>query len=282
MSTDVVAPVAAGGVLPEEGDAAVRVDGPADLRAVARELGAVAALAALEGLLPVAALPGECVLLPDDVPPPGGWSRVGEVASDVGTLLVWRAPRAAVAPGPAARAAVAPGPAARAAEVPGPAAPAADEGAATSAADAAWRVGVAWVRTGLCERLTDRAVERLRGRTVGGTATVNLPPVRLVLADAALAHLEAQSLLGGVASRDEAPAAGSPDRRPVVSGSSLARVTAVLDRSSRAVHNLFGASGYVDGDAARLARTIDLLGHASGTLPGRGSETHHSREGQDA
>ncbi|MFF2268699.1 hypothetical protein ACFVTZ_10535 [Cellulosimicrobium cellulans] len=270
MSTDVVAPVAAGGLLPEEGSAELRVDGPADLRAVARELGAVAALTALGGLLPVAALPGECVLLPDDVPPPGGWARVGEVASDVGTLLVWRAPRAAETPGPAARAA----------EVSGPAAP--DEGVAASAADAAWRVGVAWVRTGLCERLTDRAVERLRGRTVGGTATVNLPPVRLVLADAALAHLEAQSLLGGVASRDAAPAAGSPDRRPVVSGSSLARVMAVLDRSSRAVHNLFGASGYVDGEAARLARTIDLLGHASGTLPGRGSETHHSREGQDA
>ncbi|MFD4991207.1 acyl-CoA dehydrogenase family protein [Cellulosimicrobium cellulans] len=267
MSTDVVAPVATGGVLPEEGGAAVRVDGPADLRAVARELGAVAALTALVGLLPVAALPGECVLLPDDVPPPGGWARVGEVVSDVGTLLVWRAPRAAEAPGPAARAA----------EVPGPAAP--DEGVAAGAADAAWRVGVAWVRTGLCERLTDRAVERLRGRTVGGTATVNLPPVRLVLADAALAHLEAQALLGGVASRDEAPAAGSPDRRPVVSGSSLARVTAVLDRSSRAVHNLFGASGYVDGDAARLARTIDLLGHASGTLP---AGALGREEGQDA
>lgn len=271
MSTDVVAPapVGAGAVLPEEGGAEVRVDGPADLRTVARELGAVAALTALGGLLPVAALPGECVLLPDDVPPPDGWARVGEVASDVGTLLVWRAPRAAVAPGSAARAA----------EVPGAVALAARAGAATGAADAAWRVGVAWVRTGLCERLTDRAVERLRGRTVGGTATVNLPPVRLVLADAALAHLEAQSLLGGVASRDEAPAAGSPDRRPVVSGSSLARVTAVLDRSSRAVHNLFGASGYVDGDAARLARTIDLLGHASGTLP---TGTAGGREGQDA
>jgi len=267
MSTDVVATAPVGaGVLPEEGT----VDGPADLRAVARERGAVAALTALGRLLPVAALPGECVLLPDDVPPPGGWARVGEVASDVGTLRVWRAPRAAVAPGSAAPAA----------GEPGPAAPATDGGAAARAADAAWRVGVAWVRTGLCERLTDRAVERLRGRTVGGTATVNLPPVRLVLADAALAHLEAQALLGGVAAGDAA--AGSPDRGPAVSGTSLARVTAVLDRSSRAVHNLFGASGYVDGDAARLARTIDLLGHASGTLPGLVAETSHRREGQDA
>ncbi|WP_264030992.1 acyl-CoA dehydrogenase family protein [Cellulosimicrobium sp. SH8] len=275
MSTDVVAPspVAAAEVRAEEGAAAPRVDGPADLRAVARELGAVAALTALGGLLPVAALPGECVLLPDDVPPPGGWARVGEVASDVGTLLVWRSPRTEAAPGPAAPAVGATG----------PAAPAADERVVTSTADAAWRVGVAWVRTGLCERLTDRAVERLRGRTVGGTATVNLPPVRLVLADAALAHLEAQALLGGVAARD---AAGSPDRGAAVSGSSLARVTAVLDRSSRAVHNLFGASGYVDGDAARLARTIDLLGHASGTLPGRVSGTPGGtpgcEEGQDA
>ncbi|ARU53747.1 hypothetical protein CBR64_08270 [Cellulosimicrobium cellulans] len=217
-------------------------------------------------------------MLPDDVPPPGGWARVGEVVSDVGPLLVWRSPRTEAAPGPAAPVVGATG----------PAAPAADERVATSTADAAWRVGVAWVRTGLCERLTDRAVERLRGRTVGGTATVNLPPVRLVLADAALAHLEAQALLGGVAARDAA--AGSPDRGPAVSGSSLARVTAVLDRSSRAVHNLFGASGYVDGDAARLARTIDLLGHASGTLPGRVSTTPGvtpggtpgGEEGQDA
>ena len=134
---------------------------------------------------------------------------------------------------------------------------------------------------------TRRAVEDRRDARERGPgdhgASVRRPGSRgLVLADAALAHLEAQSLLGGVASREEAPAAGSPDRRAMVSGSSLARVTAVLDRSSRGVHNLFGASGYVDGDAARLARTIDLLGHASGTLPGRGSETHHSREGQDA
>ncbi|QJW35094.1 acyl-CoA dehydrogenase family protein [Cellulosimicrobium protaetiae] len=282
MSTDVVAPAPAEAVevSPEEGGAPVRADGPAGLRAVARELGPVAALTALAGLLPVAALPGEYVLLPDDVPPPGDWAQVGEVASDTGPLLVWRAPRAgaarqvAEAHDAAAPAVADAAPAAgEAATGAADAAPVAGETAATRAADAAWRIGVAWVRAGLCERLTDRAVERLRGRTLGGTATVNLPPVRLVLADAALAHLEAQALLGGAAARDAAPDGGAS-----ISGVSLARVTAVLDRSSRAVHNLFGASGFVDGEPARLARTIDLLGHAGGTLPGGTA----GREGHDA
>ena len=241
MSTDVLAartdPRTSRG--PVDPDA---VASPAELRDVAREHGVVAALTALAALHPVAALPGECVLLPDDVPPPAGAARVGVVASDDGALVVWRAarPGAAAADG-ASTVVVEP--------------PAADD--VVRVADAAWRVGVAWVRTGLCERLTEQAVERLRGRSVGGTTTVNLAPVRLVLADAALAHLEAQSLLGR-------PAAG---RAAPVPAATLARVTAVLDRSSRAVHNLFGASGYVDGEAARLARTIDLLGHASGTLP---------------
>lgn len=241
MSTDVLAartdPRTSRG--PVDPDA---VTSPAELRDVAREHGVVAALTALAALHPVAALPGECVLLPDDVPPPAGAARVGVVASDDGALVVWRAAR----PGAAA--------ADGASTVDGEP-PAADD--AVRVADAAWRVGVAWVRAGLCERLTEQAVERLRGRSVGGTTTVNLAPVRLVLADAALAHLEAQSLLGR-------PAAG---RAAPVPAATLARVTAVLDRSSRAVHNLFGASGYVDGEAARLARTIDLLGHASGTLP---------------
>ena len=142
------------------------------------------------------------------------------------------------------------------------------------AADAAWRVGVAWARTGLCERLADRAVDRLRGRSIGGTATVNLPPARRLPPDAALAHLEAQALL----SRGTAEPGEQADDGPVPA-TTLARVTAVLDRTSRAVHNLFGASGFVDGDAARLARTIDLLGHASGTLP---TGVTRGGEGQDA
>lgn len=219
--------------------------GVAGVRDVAREQGAGAALVALAAVLPVAALPGECVLLPDDVAPPPGSALLGEVLSDAGPLLAWRA--AASEP--------------------------VDDGRGR-AADAAWRVGVAWARTGLCERLADRAVDRLRGRSIGGTATVNLPPVRLVLADAALAHLEAQALLARVTAE---PGERGDDRS--VPATTLARVTAVLDRTSRAVHNLFGASGFVDGDAARLARTIDLLGHASGTLP---TGATPGGEGQDA
>ncbi|UTT59371.1 hypothetical protein [Cellulosimicrobium cellulans] len=232
------------------------IPGVAGVRDVAREQGAVAALVALAAVLPVAVLPGECVLLPDDVAPPPGSALLGEVVSDAGPLLAWRAASEAV------------------------------DDRRARAADAAWRVGVAWVRTGLCERLADRAVDRLRGRSIGGTATVNLPPVRLVLADAALAHLEAQALLarvtterGELAEPEEPAARGEPADVGPVPASTLARVTTVLDRASRAVHNLFGASGFVDGEAARLARTIDLLGHASGTLP---TGATGGGEGEDA
>ncbi|MCB7135523.1 hypothetical protein [Cellulosimicrobium marinum] len=198
------------------------------VRDTARTAGAAEALAALAALLPVAALAGECVLLPETVAPPAGAQRVGAVAGETDDLLAWRVGRGAdgtAADGPAAD---------------GP------------AADAAWRVGVAWVRTGLCERFCEQAVDRLRGRTVGGTATVNLAPVRVVVADAALAHLEAQTLLS---------------RPGPVTAARLARVDDVLTRSARTVHNLWGAAGFVDDAPARLARTIDLLGHASGRLP---------------
>ena len=57
------------------------------VRDVAREQGAVAALVALAAVLPVAVLPGECVLLPDDVAPPPGSVLLGEVVSDAGPLL---------------------------------------------------------------------------------------------------------------------------------------------------------------------------------------------------
>ncbi|WP_086149566.1 acyl-CoA dehydrogenase family protein [Cellulosimicrobium sp. KWT-B] len=243
VSAGVVAPGAAGGAATSEAGVA-RVTGIAGVRDVAREQGAVAALVALAAVLPVAVLPGECVLLPDDVAPPPGAALLGEVVSDASPLLAWRA-----ASGPV-------------------------DDRRGRAADAAWRVGVAWARTGLCERLADRAVDRLRGRSIGGTATVNLPPVRLVLADAALAHLEAQALLARVTAEPGEQADEGP-----VPATTLARATAVLDRTSRAVHNLFGASGFVDGDAARLARTIDLLGHASGTLP---TGATRGGEGQDA
>ncbi len=111
-------------------------------------------------------------------------------------------------------------------------------------------------------------------RTVADCLRTLSPLEGLVVADAALAHLEAQALLARVTAEPGEQADDGP-----VPATTLVRVTAVLDRTSRAVHNLFGASGFVDGDAARLARTIDLLGHASGTLP---TGTTGGGEGQDA
>ncbi|MGO2740513.1 MAG: hypothetical protein ACTIAP_05890, partial [Cellulosimicrobium funkei] len=78
VSAGVAAPGAAGGAA-TSGAGTARVTRIAGVRDVAREQGAVAALVALAAVLPVAVLPGECVLLPDDVAPPPGSVLLGEV-----------------------------------------------------------------------------------------------------------------------------------------------------------------------------------------------------------
>ncbi|MGO1288319.1 MAG: hypothetical protein ACTMIC_07360, partial [Cellulosimicrobium funkei] len=86
VSAGVAAPGAAGGAA-ISGAGTARVTRIAGVRDVAREQGAVAALVALAAVLPVAVLPGECVLLPDDVAPPPGSVLLGEVVTDAGPLL---------------------------------------------------------------------------------------------------------------------------------------------------------------------------------------------------
>jgi alkylation response protein AidB-like acyl-CoA dehydrogenase len=229
------------------------------LRHVAREQGVEAALTKLIDLLPIAALPGEWIVLPVNAPEPDAnlpRVKMSEVLSDNGKLLVWRV----VVPNvnvldcgrSSNRASIS-----------------LSEGdALVRADDANWRVGVAWVRLGLCERLAVWAVERLQTRTINGMPAINLPTIRLVLADAALAHLEVQTLLTQAAFGADFSVS---DMGNGVSSGRLERITSLLDRTSHAVLNLFGASGFVDGKPSRLARTADLLGHASGNLP---PETH--------
>lgn len=196
-----------------------------EVRGLARTRGAAAALTALARVTPAACAPGGYVLLPDDLAPPRGAVRVTSVATPEDPLTVWHVPRGVDASGP----------------------PAATATGATGTDDLAWRTGVAWVRLGLAERLLEMATDRLRGRSVAGTATVDLPPVRLAVAEAVTAHVTARILLS-------APRA-----------TTLATVTALLDGSGRTVLNLFGASGYLDDTPGRLACAAELLGHASGT-----------------
>jgi hypothetical protein len=107
----------------------------------------------------------------------------------------------------------------------------------------AWSVGLGWVRLGLADQFLARAAEHLRGRKVQDTVTLNLPPVRVLLADAAAGLAEAHALL-----------AAGPD------AAALRRVHRVLDETGRVCLHLFGATGFLAGGPGSEIRAAELLG----------------------
>ncbi|WP_117212767.1 hypothetical protein [Allorhizocola rhizosphaerae] len=109
----------------------------------------------------------------------------------------------------------------------------------------AWPSGVAWVRLGLAERLLGQATEHLRHRTVQQTATLNLPLVRAMLADAAGGIAEAAALF--------AAAPGSP---------ALHRIHRSLDEVGRLCLHLFGAVGFLATGPGGDVRASELLADA--------------------
>lgn len=113
----------------------------------------------------------------------------------------------------------------------------------TYRAPGGWSVGLAWVRLGLAERFLARAAQHLRGRRVQDTVTLNLPPVRVLLAGAAAGVAEAHALL-----------TGRPD------DADLHRVHRALDEAGRVCLHLFGATGFLaDGPGSEI-RVAELLG----------------------
>ncbi|WP_326553366.1 hypothetical protein [Micromonospora sp. NBC_01813] len=120
---------------------------------------------------------------------------------------------------------------------------------------AAWSIGLGWVRLGLAERFLAQAAEHLRGRRVQETVTLNLPPVRVLLADAAAGLAEAHALL-----------ASGPD------ATALHRVHRALDEAGRVSLHLFGATGFLaDGPGSEI-RAAELLGETYGP-PARQGES---------
>jgi hypothetical protein len=107
---------------------------------------------------------------------------------------------------------------------------------------AAWTTGVAWIRLGLAERLLARAATHLRGRTVAGTVTLNLPMVRAMVADAAGAIAEARALLD----------AGPDD-------TALRQAHHALDEAGRTCLHLFGAAGFLADGPGGEVRLSELL-----------------------
>jgi len=105
----------------------------------------------------------------------------------------------------------------------------------------AWTTGIAWLRLGLAERLLERAAAHLRGRTVAGVITLNLPMVRGIVADAAAGIAEARALL------DADTDAG------------LYRVHLALDEAGRSCLHLFGAAGLLAAGPGSEVRVSELL-----------------------
>ena len=194
-------------------------------RTLAYTEGAVTALSALHadtspGLVPVG--PGGHTFLPAAVyaasdrcappdgprPQPYGQTVLARVGTGDGELIAWRVPGGGPDP---------------------------DTGTA-------WTAGIAWIRLGLITRLLDVAAAHLRGRTVAGVVTLNLPMVRGILADAAAGIAEAQALLD-----------------TDVYGADLHRVHRALDETGRSCLHLFGAAGFLtDGPGSDL-RVSELL-----------------------
>ncbi|WP_431882488.1 hypothetical protein [Micromonospora gifhornensis] len=191
-------------------------------RTLAYTAGAVTALGALHadtspGVVPVG--PGGHTFLPAAVyaasdrcatpdgprPQPYGQTVLDRVVTSDGELIAWRVP----------------------------------DGGPDPDTGAAWTTGIAWIRLGLTTRLLDLAAAHLRGRTVAGVVTLNLPMVRGILADAATGIAEAQALL---------------DTR-----ADLHQVHRALDETGRSCLHLFGAAGFLtDGPGSHL-RVSELL-----------------------
>jgi alkylation response protein AidB-like acyl-CoA dehydrogenase len=106
-----------------------------------------------------------------------------------------------------------------------------------------WSVGLGWLRLGLADRFLAQAVEHLRGRKVQDTVTLNLPPVRVLLADAAASIAEADALL-----------AAGPDF------AALHRAHRALDEAGRVCLHLFGATGFLADGPGSEVRAAELLG----------------------
>ncbi|MFD8550821.1 hypothetical protein ACFV08_04310 [Streptomyces fradiae] len=115
----------------------------------------------------------------------------------------------------------------------------------------AWLAALAWTRLGHSRHLLDLAVAHLGRRTFDGAPLLHRQLVQGTLADAVVAHLEAESALDGAASHRAALAEAHT------------RITAV----DRELVRLFGAAGFTADGPGRSAHASELLAdvYAGGT-----------------
>lgn len=124
------------------------------------------------------------------------------------------------------------------------------EGDGDGKEDAAFGLGLVWLRLGLSERLREDVVAYLQGRTVGdGNPLLQQQLLKSAVAEALLEHLEVRAVVEGAVPG-------------VLSGAVLDDLQERLTLADRAQVRLLGASGYLSTGPGQVAYVSELLAEA--------------------
>jgi hypothetical protein len=138
----------------------------------------------------------------------------------------------------------------------------ADEAAGQAAAG--WRIGLAWLRLGLSQRLREACLTYLGGREIDGGTLLGQQLVHASLADALIRHAVVEAVL-------------APQSPASLSSAEIRWLHGRLTQADRGLLRLLGGSGFINAEPGRCALVSELLadvyiggGHAAeGTLNDR-------------
>ncbi|MFJ8860119.1 hypothetical protein ACIRD8_16980 [Streptomyces sp. NPDC102451] len=125
-----------------------------------------------------------------------------------------------------------------------------DGGGGAGHQDAAFGLGLVWLRLGLSEWLREEVVAYLQGRTVGdGNPLLQQQLLRSAVAEALLEHLEVRAVVEGAAPGE-------------LSGAALDDLQERLTVADRSQVRMLGASGYLSTGPGQVAYVSELLAEA--------------------
>ncbi len=117
---------------------------------------------------------------------------------------------------------------------------------AAGQASAGWRIGLAWLRLGLSERLREACLTYLGGREVEGGTLLRQQLVHASLADALIRHAEVEAML-------------TPGSPASLRSAQIRYLHGRLTQADRGLVRLLGGSGFLDAEPGRCALVSELL-----------------------